>query len=156
MFGIQDMMNALNDSMQMARSNLRLGKLIEGLQNSDKDKPVVFSFIDGCDISRYELKLKTFSKNLYILDGDADSYRGYYCDIALDFEDSRCTTAGKLAECLKNKLYTEMTGYKGGRYLIKESTPVWISNYGDADGIRPLKIVEREGYVELICDLEND
>jgi len=154
MFGIQDMMNALNDSMQMARSNLRLGKLIEGLQNSDKDKPVVFSFIDGCDVSG--LDLKSFSENLYTLDGDAFSYRGYYCDIALDFEEGGCTTAGKLAECLKNKIGTEMTGYKGGEYPIKESTPVWISNYGDADGIRPLKIVEREGYVELICDLESD
>lgn len=60
---------------------------------------------------------------------DAHSFRGYYCDLA--FEHSEGTRPAKelLADC-RMALGAAFSGYKGGDYIMKERTPVWIADYG--------------------------
>lgn len=57
------------------------------------------------------------------------SYRGYYEDLALEPTDFPIKVS-LLIEQLEAVLDTELTGYKGGEFLMTEDTPVWVSNYG--------------------------
>lgn len=61
---------------------------------------------------------------------DFESYRGYYYELSLAYElDSRCTVQ-ELLDNAKRCIGVEFTGYKGGEFIMDESTPIWISNYG--------------------------
>jgi hypothetical protein len=57
------------------------------------------------------------------------SYRGYYSDLAFERGELECT-AGKLLERCRNVMGRELTGYKGGEFLMGENTPVWVAHYG--------------------------
>lgn len=60
----------------------------------------------------------------------AHSYRGYYEDIAFDCEENATRPAAELlAEC-REAMGRVFTGYKGGHYMMGETTPVWIAEYG--------------------------
>ena len=37
---------------------------------------------------------------------------------------------------LKSTVGKTMTGYKGGDFLMGETTPVWVANYGKVSGFR--------------------
>jgi len=61
--------------------------------------------------------------------GDLDSYRGYYSDLA--FEPAVETkTATELLEQCKSAMGKIFQGYKGGDYVMGETTPLWLANYG--------------------------
>lgn len=73
------------------------------------------------------------------LNGEFDSYRGYYEDLAIKKEiisdDSVSSTVLDLKKVLKKALEQgEMYGYKGGDYNINESTLVWFGDYGTTSG----------------------
>ena len=60
---------------------------------------------------------------------DPHSYRGYYCDLA--FENSGGNQpAGKLLDECKKAMGAVFEGYKGGDYVMGESTPIWVAEYG--------------------------
>ena len=78
------------------------------------------------------------------LNGEFDSYRGYYEDLAIDkdyaSDESTTSTVFDFKKVLNNALEQgEMYGYKGGDYSIDESTLVWFGSYGTTSG--SLKIV---------------
>ena len=60
---------------------------------------------------------------------DPHSYRGYYCDIALEPSSSRVFASDLLREC-RESMGKCFTGYKGGDFMMGEATPVWIASYG--------------------------
>jgi hypothetical protein len=62
--------------------------------------------------------------------GDISSYRGYYEDCAIE-PSIEVGNVGSAIAKLEAVLNTELTGYKGGEYLMKENTPLWISPYGE-------------------------
>lgn len=57
------------------------------------------------------------------------SYRGYYCDIALEPGSGMMPVADLLALC-ESAMGRVYEGYKGGDFLMGESTPIWIAEYG--------------------------
>lgn len=66
---------------------------------------------------------------------EAHSYRGIYAHLALGFESrdyDRTTTLPDLLADLRSANGKFFVGYKGGSYLMSDSTPVWVSNYGEA------------------------
>ena len=58
------------------------------------------------------------------------SYRGYYTDLALE-PTARPIHVWELINQLSDVIDTELTGYKGGEFLMEADTPVWIASYGN-------------------------
>lgn len=87
------------------------------------------------DRSNYHLTLGDLIKvleenpNCTIEIGKPHSYRGYYSD--LSFERVAPIKASELLKEIKdNILDKELTGYKGGEYLMSEDVPCWVAPYG--------------------------
>ena len=72
------------------------------------------------------------------------SYRGYYCDLAFELGEGKRLAADMLAVC-KSAMGKVFEGYKGGDYIMKESTPVWIAEYG-CSGVKLMEIYEGGKY----------
>jgi len=107
--------------------NLTVGALLEQLESFEENK-----------------KLRLSTGEFFNLNGEFDSYRGYYEDLAIEKEvvsdDSASSTVFDFKKILNNALKQgEMCGYKGGDYSINESTLVWFGSYGTTGG--SLKIV---------------
>lgn len=61
------------------------------------------------------------------------SWRGSYEELALQFEFSGAPPSLQdLLTEVRSGVGRVFEGYKGGQYLMHESTPVWVSNYGHA------------------------
>lgn len=105
-FNMQAYIDGLSMEMQKERSQtqMTLGKLIKVLQDLD---PATL------------LPL-----------GDLDSYRGYYSDLAFEPTNTPRTSELILNDCLA-AMGKVFEGYKGGEYLMGESTPIWVANYGE-------------------------
>jgi hypothetical protein len=58
------------------------------------------------------------------------SYRGYYSDLALNPVGGPVWTADQLLREAKFVINTELTGYKGGEFLMTKDTPLWLARYG--------------------------
>lgn len=111
MFDIQKLMDAMNESRRLSRSgyHLTLSGLIDALRLAPADMLVRTDAGQGV--------------------GDADSYRGYYSDLALD----PVQEAGTVAALLKTAsaaLGTTFNGYKGGDFVMGPDTPLWVAPYG--------------------------
>lgn len=78
--------------------------------------------------------------------GHPHSYRGYYSDLALEPLPGGVTVA-KLAIEVNSVLGTELTGYKGGEFLMQKNTPVWVSHYGDCG--KKLIAINDDGSLDL-------
>lgn len=104
-----DAMSAVWQS-ERAATQMTLGQLIEVLSEFDPNR-LVIGF------------------------GRVRSYRGYYSDLAFEPVESHGTVASLLhmaRECLGRTFQ----GYKGGDYVMGESTPLWFSEWGEASGLR--------------------
>lgn len=67
------------------------------------------------------------------------SYRGYYCDLAFKCSEDKRTVSSLLAEC-RGCMGKVFEGYKGGDFMMGASTPIWISTYGSASGMKLMAI----------------
>ena len=102
-----------------------IDQLLQGFQDERKASPQ-FSLNDLID------RLEELPQDMPILLGDADSYRGYYSDLA--FAPLYDTEPRTVKEALKEALLAHgktFTGYKGGEFTMEGDTPVWYSHYGD-------------------------
>jgi len=108
---LQKFVNTLSDHAQTVRSNyhLTLGELIKALKEFPAECPV------ECDEGSHP--------------GSLSSYRGYYCDLAIEPSHHLVTCAELLERC-RLALGNEFEGYKGGEYTMTEKTPLWLSHYG--------------------------
>ncbi len=106
---IQNLFNELLDGHRAKRAltQLTLRRLIDVLDGVDPERRVAMSMT-------------------------ADSYRGYYADLAFEpFADSEPTTAGRLAEYARSLIGQTFEGYKGGDFVMDEHTPLWVACWGD-------------------------
>lgn len=95
---------------------LTLGQFLKGLTsiNADSNSHVVFDFEYA-----YPTRLR--------------SWRGAYEEIAFGFTSK--DTAPILLDIIhevRGSIGSIYEGYKGGLFMMKEDTPVWVSNYGHA------------------------
>lgn len=108
---------------------MRLGKLIDMLKKCDQEKPL-FLRVDGvikyypCDIS---------------------SYRGDYSHLAIErneTEDSSPIKVGDFIKELELCIGKTFTGYKGGDFVMDDTTPIWVSDYGITESYKVIPPVE--------------
>ena len=78
------------------------------------------------------------------------SYRGFYEDLALDFEIGEpCPVVQLLDEC-RRAIGRQFEGYKGGLYTATRDTAIWCSHWGQAQNLVVTGIREiYEGYYGL-------
>lgn len=103
---IQAMVDGMSAAWQKERSatQMTLGKMISALEAMITDKQV---------------------QRL----GHLHSYRGYYSDLAFEVKPGTMNAQDLTGLCREamGKVYE---GYKGGDYMMGESTPMWIAEYG--------------------------
>lgn len=93
------------------KETLTLGQLITALEKQPPQNNVRFDF---CGFVPTTL----------------DSWRGRYQDLAVGFDANTSKTVEQfLAEC-KEAIGKQFIGYKGGEYIMRESTPVYVELYG--------------------------
>lgn len=104
---LQAMMNGMSAAWQAerAQTQMTLGRFIAWLETRLPDDEVV-----GL--------------------GSLDSYRGYYSDLAFAPDETPRPVAALLAEC-RGAMGKVFQGYKGGDFLMGETTPLWVAGYGD-------------------------
>lgn len=122
MLNMQTLMDAWNREEQKKRSEnqMTLGQLIDILSGMEDNAQVA---------------------NLC----NPHSYRGYYDDIAFTLGEGTRNASDLLYTCEK-VMGRVLEGYKGGDYLMGETTPVWIANYG-CTGEKLMKF-----YPEILCE----
>jgi len=94
---------------------MSLGELIYALRQHNPEAKVFFEF-GG------------------ISPGDVDSWRGDYAQLALGWKadrDGDPRTVAQLLENLTEAIGKEFEGYKGGIYMMRESTQVWVDRPGE-------------------------
>lgn len=105
-----------------------LGYLIERLERLDPEADVYFDFV--------------YMKP----SGSVHSYRGYYDQLALGYQDSGDgIKVGALLEKLKEAVGKQFCGYKGGEYTMYEDTVVWVANHNESGGTAIMDAVD-SGY----------
>ncbi len=85
------------------------------------------------------------------------SYRGYYEDLAIEPCNTGEVTVSSFRGMLKGAMGATFRGYKGGDFKMGKLTNVWVSNYGDCDALRIIKVKydKKQNIVELITQLDN-
>lgn len=86
--------------------------------------------------------------------GSEHSYRGYYTDLAFEPTDTETTASALLAQC-RAAMGREYKGYKGGDYLMGESTPLWSASYGSC-GDRLMDLEVRDGLATPVTAPDED
>ena len=127
----QDFINSMRKITRDARAayHLTLGKAIELLAAMPTDMPVEFS--DGTTPHAVA------------------SYRGYYEDLAV----SNCEgvrSVRDLLDVLRPALGATFTGYKGGKYVVEQDTPLWQAEPGDASSVAIIGLEEHGGKAVLV------
>lgn len=102
---IQELFDTISKAAQDTRKDYHvcLGELIDGLRQADPEAPIGLH--------------------------NPHSYRGYYSDLALEPTEAPIKVC-QLINQLEEVFGTELTGYKGGEFLMSADTPVWVANYG--------------------------
>lgn len=143
MHQVQAMVNCINQAAQVKRSQseqMTLGELIEKLE--------------GVPDTEYVVHLHG---KMSVTIGSPHSYRGYYCDLAFMEVVGPLPTVEDVLIMLKGCMGKTFTGYKGGEFMMGESTPVWISVYGECSRIAPVDIIlNEEKFIVTIITKEID
>lgn len=112
----------------------QLGSLIAALSKQPADNLVRFDFCG-------------------LVPRGVDSYRGFYDHLAIGwgpdqsaFEETK--VAGLLA-ILRGAVGRSFSGWKGGNYVMREDTPVWVANPGQCDSTAIVG-VESNSYMTVI------
>lgn len=103
-----------------------VGALIAALEAAPQDADVQYDFC-------------------YLRPTKVDSYRGYYDHLALGWSDQSVNDdAGKFVRHwppvsdvlkeLQSAIGKTFSGWKGGLYTMRNSTPLWVANPGEAGG----------------------
>lgn len=92
-------------------------------------------------------KLKSLPQDAKVrLLGRLHSYRGYYQDLAFERDIEKETEVSSLLQHCQSAMGRAFAGWKGGDFLMGENTPLWISEVGEADGLKLLDLEEaKEG-----------
>lgn len=130
---VQQYVQAIRNSKMQSSDQLTLGELIRTIEpylQTHGEKGIAFDF--G-----------------YMAPSGIDSWRGSYNELALAYKANHEITVQQFHEMLKNSIGAEFTGYKGGEYIMGETTPIWVANNGEACNTAVLGIID-EGYKLII------
>lgn len=87
----------------------------------------------------------------FAVDG-ADSYRGYYSDLAIEPVAREFGTVADGLEILRGAVGTTFEGYKGGEYRMGSRTLVWVDTYGTCteQGVTGVEVMDGVDGVVMI------
>jgi hypothetical protein len=127
MMDIQALVDSMGASDRRTRANyhLTLGGLLARLREFKPEAVIAFDF-NGESPSK------------------ADSYRGYYADLAIS-SSAKPTRADEFLAQMEAALDTTYTGYKGGDFVMDAVTPLWYGTYGTTSGSRAILSLTDEG-----------
>ena len=108
-----------------------------------------------------QMTLGDFIDALEALDGNREvagvgemmSYRGYYSDLAIEPEESVAPVREVLAKA-RACMGEVFSGYKGGDFLMGKTTPLWLSEYGTASGLRVMELDTTVEPIRLVTAME--
>ena len=119
----------------MARTTqLTLGELIQALKRQEEHRTVKFDFC-------------------YFVPTGVHSYRGYYEQLAVNYEDAEAHKVEDFLKVLEDALGEDFCGYKGGVYKMKESTPVWVDKPNHSSGTAIVGV--RDNGYQVILETAN-
>jgi len=83
--------------------------------------------------------------------GDWHSYRGYYEDLAIGYEESSSDPrkVSDIIAMLRDALGKTLHGYKGGEWTVTGDTAVWVDSHGRATGTGVVGVRDL-GYLVII------
>lgn len=109
---------------------MRLGDLIATLEALPQDAPVRFP--DGQ------------------VPNGLCSWRGVYAELTIDRAPAGETeTIGEMLADARDAVGKTFQGYKGGDFLMDETTPVWADGWGDCNHIAPAGFAINDGLVVI-------
>ena len=109
---IQKLVDVVNKtSKETSAREYNLGRFIKDLEKLDQEKLIYVEEGLGCD--------------------GLASWRGSYCELALEHEAGKKSNVKEVLENAKKILDSTLTGYKGGDFLMDKNTPIHIANYGE-------------------------
>ena len=123
---IRAMVDGLSAAWQKERSEsqMTLGKVIKILETMPED-----------------MKIRGL--------GELDSYRGYYSDLAFEPTEKSRPVFEILADC-RSAMGRVFQGYKGGDFMMGETTPMWVAHYGSCG--KKLITINHDGTIETKND----
>ncbi len=62
----------------------------------------------------------------------------------------RTATVEEVTKAFNLALYEEFEGYKGGQFTMRPDTDLWVSEHGDADGLRIVGMEVLSGRVDFV------
>jgi hypothetical protein len=124
---LNNRLQAMTDGLSLqwqkerAETQLTLGTLIDKLKVMDPNEPVPMLYAPH-------------------------SYRGYYIDLAFEWNQNVTQPASTLLELCKSCMGEIFDGYKGGEFQMGRNTPLWAASWGAIGD----KIIDLNGPVMLI------
>ena len=112
---IDGMLQAERSTKSKEDKQLTLGRLIELLEALPDEARIQSVMIDTGDFPRQLM-----------------SWRGIYAELAMSYRDEPEWTVADVLSDARLALGETFTGYKGGEFLMRRSTPLWLANYGDS------------------------
>ena len=85
--------------------------------------------------------------------GDLDSYRGYYCELAVSTGSVIKNVLDVIME-LEAAIGATFTGYKGGENIMCDHTEIYWAEYGNLGPIAS-KVYYRHGEVIIECEADD-
>jgi hypothetical protein len=92
----------------------------------------------------------------YICPSGLGSYRGYYEDLAIHYEDEAWIKHRAFRESLEAIVGSIIHGYKGGEYRVTLETPVWVANPGATGGTVVTGVYDDGYYARIKTEIEDD
>jgi hypothetical protein len=134
---IENFINMTGTIMQDARSkyHLTLGNLIDFLGTCNNDMIIKI---------KHQKDAQLFPTMCTIT--NPHSYRGYYEDLAFEYETGK-QTVKELLSITKKCVGKEFDGWKGGTFEMKKDTVLWISEEGCCSDF---------GIIDVISNTENN
>lgn len=86
----------------------------------------------------------------YLFPTKVDSWRGAYCELALNFETEGAELSlSQFIKLLEDTVDNVFTGYKGGDFKMTKQTPVWVANYGNSGSTAIVGVIDNSYEVIL-------
>ena len=137
MMNVESILNMVSDIRRSSAGNLTIGTMLDKLNQYDNNDKI--KFLNG-----------------EFFNGNFGSYRGYYEDLCIGYDDKDqgFNTVKDLKDTLTKALDKGvMYGYKGGEFSINEDTLVWLADYSDL-GDMVIDIIDVNGEALIITKEE--
>ena len=109
---MQVLINTMNNNSKLqSAQEYNLGRFIRDLEKLDQEKLIYVEKGIGCD--------------------GLSSWRGSYCELAMQYDKKTKSKVKDVLKQAKNVLDSTLTGYKGGDFVMDSKTPIHIANYGE-------------------------